>query len=138
MKLDWHGAELSLAVENATAKGLYAIALAIESEAKEQVQANGQVDTGFLLNSIYANGDGGISTLPNPSGRYQSRKTGEVAEKWAEDMVQPDSKMQALVHASAEYALYQEVAIPFLYPAVEAVRPQVPNILKANAGELDG
>lgn len=134
MKLDWRGNELNLAVENATAKGLYAIALAIEEEAKGNVQANGQVDTGFLLNSIYANGEGG-SPAPWVNGEFFGKESKRNHVKWAEDIVPPSQRLEALVHASAEYALYQEVDRPFLYPAVDTVRPQVPSILKAAANE---
>ncbi|MCA9941637.1 MAG: hypothetical protein KC418_23515, partial [Anaerolineales bacterium] len=52
-RLTWRKREVMLAVKDATAAGMNKLALRVESEAKQNIVANDQVDTGFMLNTVY-------------------------------------------------------------------------------------
>ncbi len=106
MSVKWYGDKILLKLrEGATPEMIAKAALLIEAEAKVNVTNNGQVDTGFMRSSIYAN-----TELMN------SYQHGEGANP----IVEPPAGA-GLVAVAAEYGIYQEAAIPFLYPAAEVV-----------------
>lgn len=83
------------------AASLYAGVLVLEAEAKMQVEQVGAVDTGFLLNSIYAT---------SKAGSTYDRRAGEAKGK-ADRGMEPELTVgprQAAVVAGAEYAIYVE------------------------------
>lgn len=106
---------LALAIEKMT----IAAALEIEGQAKINIQANKQVDTGFMVNSVYTASDKGVSNIP-ASGETHSKKEGRTVKRNAAPAEQPPEN-GTLVGVAAEYALYQEVDNAFLYPAAETV-----------------
>ena len=110
MSVKWYGDEILLKLrEKATPEMIAKAAFLIEAQAKVNVTNNGQVDTGFMRSSIYAN---------TPLGN-----TYEHDER-ANPMVEPPSGA-GLVAVAAEYGIFQEARIPFLYPAAETVAEQV-------------
>lgn len=129
-QVNWYENDLMMVVADATDELVSKIAFQIEAEAKANVQANGQIDTGFMGNAIYS-----ITPLANrrdqawASGEYESRKTGQTAERVLAP--QPDVEdHDAAVHAAAEYTIYQENRRGFLYPAAEKVAGQVSGLIR--------
>lgn len=101
-ELDGKLARLAAEVQNrAIDRSLYAGALVMEAEAKVQVEQFGAVETGFLLNSIYATSKIG-STYSDAASAAQGKADrgmeGEFTVK----------RRQAATVAGAEYALYVE------------------------------
>lgn len=126
-RVDWLGEEVVLALERATDAMLAAIALRIEAQAKVNIVANGQVDTGFMLNSVYTV-TRETSSYPQtwPSGHYAVRpdkhggREALVAQERAPEAdLPPDAS--ALVAVGAAYAIGPELRQSFLYKAVEQV-----------------
>jgi hypothetical protein len=68
-------------------------AFQVEAQAKANVVANDQIDTGFMLNSIHTN----FNKSELPSGAV------------------------AAIYVGAEYGIWQEFKNPFLYPALRSV-----------------
>ena len=128
-----------LKVSAASDKALTAVALQIEAQVKANIQRNGQIDTGFMLNSTY--------TVSKKSSTYNhANTTGLYTDKKGKTSVRALAPEQELPeHASAgtavgaEYAIYQEDIKPFLYPAAETVASQVKGSLeKVYRKELNG
>jgi hypothetical protein len=120
--LEWHGREAMIHIDGLTADGLAAVVLQIAVEAKINVTNNNQIDTGFMRNSIYTvlpDGESDYATNPK-SGTYRSPTAGTVQREAAPEVGLPDSDgITAVVACAAEYALYQEIAQPFMWPAVQ-------------------
>ena len=121
-RLTWRKREVMLIVKEATEGGMAKLALRVESEAKQNIVANDQVDTGFMLNTVYH-----VSRLSNsypatdPPGVKTGRKSGQrrQVQKAPEAALPP--QYMALVAAGAEYAIYQELQQSFLYLALVQV-----------------
>lgn len=108
--LKWYGDEVKkLILNKATPEMITAAALLVEGQAKVNIRENGQIDTGFMLNSVYAVGPGVNSYGP-----------AVVAGKTAAGPASPSSG-GAVVGVAAEYAIYQEERLAYLYPALETV-----------------
>jgi hypothetical protein len=88
--------------------------LAIETAdvAALNIEANKQVDTGFLMNSAYAIWPGGDNHA-----KAEAAATGLANRPFAANPGLPDDQTAA-VHVAAEYAVYQEMRKPFLFPAL--------------------
>lgn len=104
-KVDWFGDEVFLKILEATAEGLEAAAFDIEGLAKQNIVAKDLIDTGFMLNSVYAKGPknssyGGGGDLALPEANL-------------------NSEHEALVAVAAEYGIWPELKYPYLYPALE-------------------
>jgi len=150
-----------LALEESLNRAAYAGAIAVEAQAKLNIQTlaheikhrrkygktgasgpgmvTGLIDTGFLANSVY--------TMGPDETDMQAAKT--AAEQAAED---PDQvflegtktprKFTAVVTCGAEYARYQEMgtskmeAHPFLEPAATQAEPQVIKNICAQLGHV--
>lgn len=118
--VDWFGDEVKLILKNATAEMIRAAAFAVEGQAKVNITTNGQVDTGFMRNSVYAAVAGGASSGGASSGTYTSYKEGRSVERRALPQMNPPED-GAIVAVGAEYGIYQEQERAFLYPALERV-----------------
>jgi len=106
-------------------KALEAVALQIEAQTKVNIQRNGQIDTGFMLNSTYTvTSQGSSFGNTNPSGSYANRNGESVPRKIVPQQTLPANAKAACV-VGAEYAIYQELKNPFLYPAAVDVASQV-------------
>lgn len=123
VEINWYEEDVLLAVEGLTDQVLAELAFQGVALAKANVQSNGQIDTGFMLNTIYAiPPQGAPSDRGWESGEYESRKTGLVAPR---ERVNSPPKLEphtAAIHCAAEYATYQETRASFLYKAVEQLQ----------------
>ena len=138
MSVQWYGDQVRLELRDATSEGLYQLAQHIAGLAKQNIVSNGQVDTGFLLNSVYAAGkDASTYNETDSSGAYFGNDGPAQHKERAAEVDLPDTGGQpvAIVAVAAEYALYQEAAQPFLYPAVERGATSAGAIIK---GAVDG
>lgn len=118
-KVEMHLDHVMLRVEGATDKVLHAVALQVEGTSKRNIVSNDQVDTGFMLNSIYT----------------ESKRGSTFGETWAGPEGAKAPKVQlpklfsaAAVHVSAVYAIFQEMMNSFLRTAAEEVAGQVRGI----------
>jgi hypothetical protein len=131
-KLNWYGDDARIHIDGLTADGLRAAVLQMSAEAKINATTNGQVDTGFMRNSIYTIFPDGQSSYGDilTSGRYTNRQ-GDVVERVAapEGDLPDGAGVTAVLAVAAEYALYQEIAQPFIWPAIDAVRDQIGRLM---------
>lgn len=120
-KVNWYEDKVMARVEGASKEMLTRLAFQGESHAKANIQANNQIDTGFMLNSVYGKGPMGShygqTGAPIKPGQ---EKAGEAAAE----------KGAAVIHASARYAVYQEIRKSFLYRALEQLKADFPGIVK--------
>ena len=119
VKVDMHLDHVMMRVEGATDKALHAIALQVEGTTKRNIVSNDQIDTGFMLNSVYSASNEGSTfrnTWAGPPGKKASRAS------------LPKLFSAALVHVAAMYAIFQEMMEPFLRPAADEVSGQVKGI----------
>lgn len=109
------------------------------------IRSNGQIDTGFMLNSVYTVTDEG-STYGAKVGPKASKRTGirkpsarrikaalaaqkQVEEQLLPEVERPDSPTTAYVAVGAAYAIHQNYGTrfmpgkPFFEPGIEATRP---------------
>lgn len=121
-RLTWRKREVMLVVKNATAAGMNKLALRVESEAKQNITANDQVDTGFMRNTVYH-----VSRLSNSypatdaPGVKTGRKSGQQRQVDKAPQATLPAQYLALVACGAEYAIYQELQRSFLYLALVQV-----------------
>jgi len=104
---------------------LEAIALQIEAQTKVNIQKNSQIDTGFMMNSVYTVSKK-LSTYgtANKDGDYQSTKTGQTVRRKIAPQVTLSGNARAAAVVGADYAIFQEAKKPFLNPAAETVANQ--------------
>jgi len=126
-KVDWRKNDVIAVIEGATDEALAAMAFEIEGLTKINVQGNGQIDTGFMLNSVYATTPT-ASSVGASSGTYTDR-TGRSVERTAAAPISAQAG-EAAVHVAAEYAVFQEVKKPFLYPALNDVAGRADAIME--------
>lgn len=103
-------------VKEATEEGLLAVAFQIEGVTKRNIVTNDQIDTGFMLNTVYV----------------ESQKASTFDQTWdnrpgaVEDMKAPKPPVggryaEVAVVVGAIYAIFQEMLDPFLRPAANEV-----------------
>jgi len=118
VKIDWFGDEVSVLVEKATQKIVDQLSLACEAQTKTNITRNGQVDTGFMRSSAWSSAGGGSGRSgQSAAGRVQSaanRSRGSVRGR--------GRGASASAGVSANYAIYNEIRIPFLYPALQSLK----------------
>jgi hypothetical protein len=126
-QVNWYGDKVLLIVQKATKAVLWKLALQGEKMAKENVQANNQIDTGFMLNTIYSEGPGMPPSDVWESGVYTD-KSGNAVERrgGTPTLVSPE---HAAVGCVAEYAIYQEMQNSFLYRAMEQLVDETDRIV---------
>ena len=107
-----HLDHVMMRVEGATDEVLHALALQVEGVTKRNIVSNDQIDTGFMLNSVYSASEKG-----DTFGETWSGPAGKKAQKAR----LPNLFSAALVHVSAMYAIFQEMMEPFLRPAADEV-----------------
>ena len=123
----WYGDKILAEVQVAKSAIIDEIAFQIEAETKRNIIENNQVDTGFMLNSVYTITSGGSTfSQARSSAKAQNPKAaGMGAEATA-----PEGG--AVVAVGAEYAIHQETRRAFLYPAGESVARQAAGIITKN------
>lgn len=122
-----------LTIENATEEALRQAAFQIVAHAQVNVQTNAQIDTGFMLNAIYAvtRQDSGYAAAKSQAEQHlTSRKTGQPVDK--SGSMAPERSPEeggedvlAIVVAGANYSIYQEQQNSFLYRAAEQAAGEV-------------
>ncbi len=93
------------------------IALQIEGRTKVMIVSNGQIDTGFMLNSVYSILSSGRSSYIHTwsTGMYG----GQSRSKEPQRSLGP--RAVAAVGVSASYALWQELKKSFLFAAAQSM-----------------
>ena len=112
---------VEMRVENATEEALHAIALEVEGHAKVNIVANDQVDTGFMLNSVYVESQKGST--------YGNTWPGDESTKAPKHRI-PKKYASTAIIVAAVYSIYQEVLQPFLRPAGSEVMNRVKGIME--------
>lgn len=112
--------QVMIKIKNITEKELEAFAFQVEAQTKVNIQQNGQIDTGFMLNSVYTRTKSGESTYNDTetSGLYISKDLRDVEREIAPEREIP-GKATAIVAVGAAYAIYQEQQQSFLFAAAE-------------------
>ena len=109
------------AAQAAADDAVTALAFQVEGQAKINVRENGQIDTGFMLNSIYTVApEGNTYRQAWTTGDYASTKN-EGAEYRELGGEMSAREHMALVVVGAEYGLFQETRNSFLYRALDMV-----------------
>lgn len=130
-KVDWYTEEVTAHFKGVTRKALSAVAARIEGQTKINIVGNDQVDTGFMLNTVYHVGAGG-STYNQASGYYTNQEGQQVKRQMAPQAALP-LNAEALVAVGANYAIFQELQDPFLYKALTQVASEAGGIIEASA-----
>jgi len=119
LKLD----HVQVVVEETTEEVLKKLAFRIVEMAQLNIRDNDQIDTGFMVNSIYPVWQDG-SGYGEAKSAAEGMTTGKDGRRvdHTQDMA-PEAQLPgdaaAGVVVGANYAIYQEAANPFLYPAAE-------------------
>lgn len=134
-KITWRLQHVLVKIAESNKAALGAVALQIAGEAKVKIQANRQIDTGFMLNSVYA--------VTNTSDGYgQAKSEAETHDYSAKEKRRVDVGKRmappralgagdtALVVVGANYAAEQEARQSFLYAAAEKVGKEVGAIVE--------
>jgi hypothetical protein len=111
-------------VRGATQKALEAVAFQTEGRAKVKVRDNDQIDTSFMLNSIYTvtptssgySGAKGAAEAKTKSGR-SGREVGHSGDMAPAQRL--PHGVAAAVAVGANYAIFQEIKRSFLYAGAE-------------------
>lgn len=114
---------VQVVVEQATDEALKRLAYTIVKEAQDKIVENDQIDTGFMVNSIYPvwkDGSGFEAAKSAAESKATNRrgKTVDHSGDMAPEAQLPEDATAGVV-VGASYAIYQEADRPFLYPAAE-------------------
>lgn len=115
MAVKWYDHEVRVKLDQAIAEMVDKAAFLVEGQTKINITDNGQVDTGFMRNSVYA-----VTPKSDTYGQAHSAASGAASEKNMAPKADPP-RDGAVVGVGAEYAIFQEERTPFLYPALETV-----------------
>jgi len=125
-----HFPQIAKQLDKALSQVVKTTAFKAQANIQSQIQANGQVDTGFMLNSVY--------TVTSDGSTYSG---GEHALPEVE--APPDDKT-AYVAVGASYAIFQDMgtrfipARPFFEPGIDATRSDFEAALSAVESQLGG
>lgn len=117
-KVTFRTEEIHLQMVGLSDEMLKALAFQIEGQAKVNIQANGQIDTGYMLNSTYVVLEGGSTYDAAKSAAEGQNPTGNMAP---EVSLGEGAGASAAVVVGAEYAIFQEERQSFLYAAAVEV-----------------
>ena len=118
--IHWHDRQAILQVEKATEAALAELAFWIEGRTKGNIQQNGQIDTGFMLNSTH--------TLTKTGGDTYGQARAAATARNPKAAMAPKASLgqaQAAVVVGANYAIYQETKNSFLFKAGRQALAQV-------------
>lgn len=132
-EVDWFSEEVILKLLDVTENGLEAVAARVDALAKQNIITNDQVDTGFMANSVYF-ATGNVSSYTDGSGTLTDKNGNLVERDMAPEAPLP-SEYRALVCIGANYAIFQEMENPFLYPALVQVAGEADGIIEAIAND---
>jgi hypothetical protein len=137
-QVNWYAEKVTAIFVEASMKVLCDLAFIGEGDTKVNITDNDQVDTGFMVNSVYAVTPGKSSYgNTKPTGEYeQKEKTAEgeviMAHRVRAESVQLPNDQTVAVAVAAEYAIYQEMAKPFLFPAIEGLAKKFNGVVERN------
>lgn len=125
--------QVSLQMQDLSDEMLKALAFQIEGQAKVNIQANGQVDTGFMLNSVY--------TVTEEGSTYDAARANAEGRN-ADANMAPEVSLQgdasAAVAVGADYAIFQEERQSLLYAAAVEVGQNSKATIERVAKEHNG
>lgn len=111
-EVKWYGQKVSVVFKTATAQSIKRLAFLCEAAVKERITANGQINTGFMRNSVYT------VTSDGKTGGAESTtladKTGKSVERISVSPPELTGEHVAIVGVGANYAVYQELANSFM------------------------
>jgi len=110
--VEWDASKLFKAVDNDLLPMiLEQLAQQGEGQVKANINANNQIDTGFMVNSVYAVGPKSYDTYGQVERHGKKGQTPAARIKPRKDT--------AIVAVAAEYAIYQEAKQSFLFKMLE-------------------
>lgn len=136
------------AMEKAQAQVIKKTAFDLQAAMQAKIRANGQIDTGFMVNSVYVRTYSSstyasallrktrLSQKPTKSGKPRTHTKRQIgllkgmSESMLPEVERPENKHTAYVCVAASYGFWQNYgthrlpARPFLEPSVELVRPE--------------
>jgi hypothetical protein len=125
--------QVKVVIDEATDLLAEEIAFALEGQAKANIVANDQVDTGFMLNSVYA-----VTRKSSGYGQAQGEASARNPDAEMAPEVQLSGGAASAVVVGAEYAVHQENRKSFLYKAAETVARQAGGIAERVGREVLG
>lgn len=125
-RVDWRGSDVLVEVGEMASEALMELARRTADEARDVAPK----DTGFLKASLYAiTRDASDHSQTWETGLYRNREGRMVQRGQVGQLALPDDA-DAAVHAAALYAIWVEMAAPFLYPAAERVARDAGSVVK--------
>jgi len=125
-EIDWFEEEVFLKIEGASEEVIRSAAFQILNHAKINIQQNGQIDTSAMWNSGYILIHGQEDTYAEARGDAESANPdAEVAPK-----VTLPTDALASVAFGVNYAFWQELKNPFLFPALQQTEKEMGGIIK--------
>lgn len=101
-------------VKEATDKALFQLGFQIVARAQTQIQGNGQIDTGFMLNSGY------VASRDASTYAGAGAQAGAAADRVLAPEQRPgQDDVRAVVVFGANYSIYQENKASFLFAGAE-------------------
>ena len=114
-QVNWYAADVLLVVDEATDDLLTRLAFQGEGYAK----VGAPVDTGFMRNAIYGLG---------PGGSQRAEAQGAEGQEMADPpQLEPH---EAAIHGAANYTIYQEERVGFMYKALEQLKRIAPGVIQ--------
>ncbi|MBK8987381.1 MAG: hypothetical protein IPM39_15110 [Chloroflexi bacterium] len=130
-KVNWYAEDVVVKFTKLSERALEAAAARVDALTKINIVANDQVDTGFMVNSVYFATDGNSSYMDS-GGVFTDKHGNQVERQMAPEATLKDGAA-ALVCVGANYAIFQEMDNPFLYPALLTVRGEMKGIIETVA-----
>lgn len=128
--------EVAIRFKRASLEGLMAFAEQALGYAKENIVRNGQVDTGFMLNSGYvASALGSSYAVPAAAADniYSRKRQATVDHRGQVAPEVPVEEGAVAVAFGAGYAAHQETREAFLYPALVSACADAPGLIEGPA-----
>lgn len=130
-KVNWYAEDVVAHFTKVSERAIEAAAARVDALAKMNIVANDQVDTGFMVNSVYFATEDNSSYMDS-GGLFTDKNGNRVEREMAPEATLKDGAT-ALVCVGANYAIFQEMANPFLYPALLAVKGEMKGIIETVA-----
>jgi hypothetical protein len=130
-KVNWYTEKVTAQFVGASLKVLSELAFIGEGKAKINITDNDQVDTGFMRASTYAVTPGKSSYTGNVAEAGLHAYEGNALRSAAPAVALPDDHTCA-VAVAAEYAIYQEMQKPFLFPVIESLAKEHKGAVERN------
>ena len=120
----WYRDHVEVVVEDATEEVIKKLAMRITERAQLNIRSNDQIDTGFMVNSVYPIWRGGSDyhAARLEAEQHSTGKDGRHVDHSGDMAPEARLRSDAMggVVVGANYAIYQEARNAFLYPAGEA------------------